>query len=147
MRDPRWLDWLGVALLTLAAVLAALIEALLVPYYIDGDIAPIAVVLSVASNAGLPWLASQLVARAAARLAPFLGWLAVMIGFGVVGRPEGDVILPGSPSSAVYVTYAVLLGGALVGAVTQVWLSPPPGRAVNPRTGRDSPLSAPPGRR
>jgi hypothetical protein len=61
-----------------------------------------------------------------AALAPFAAWLIVMIGFGVLSRPEGDVILPGSPAAAQFVTYAVLLGGALTGTITMVALSPPP---------------------
>ncbi len=141
------LDWLGVAVLACAGALAALLEAVLVPYYIDGVIAPVAIVLAIASNLALPWLAGQLIPRTAARLLPFLAWLAVMVAFGVIGRPEGDVILPGSPHSEEYVGYAVLLGGALVGTITQVLLNPAPTSRVNPRTGRGSPLSAPPGRR
>ena len=124
---PTAADWLGVALLTASALLAALIEALLVPYYIDGVIAPLTIALAAATNVALPWLANGLIPRATARLAPFLAWLVVMIGFGVYTRPEGDVILPGGgPGGVQYVTYGVLLGGALVGTVAQVWLSPPP---------------------
>jgi hypothetical protein len=125
------LDWFGVTLLALAGALAALLEALLVPFYIDGVIAPVAVALAVASNLALPWLAGTLVPRTSARLAPFGTWLIVVIVFAVVTRPEGDVILPGSPSAEEYVTYGVLLGGALVGAVTQVWLNPPPASRVS----------------
>jgi hypothetical protein len=102
------------------------LESLLVPLYVGSLIAPVAVVLALASNVALPWLANTLVQSAPARLAPFLTWLIVMVGFGVLARPEGDVILPGSPSDVVWVTYAALLGGALVGTVTMVWLAPPP---------------------
>lgn len=123
---PGWLDWAGVALITACGALAALVEALLVPLFVGRLVAPVSVVLALASNAALPWLAGTLVPRPVARLAPFLAWLIVMIGFGVVARPEGDVILPGSPGNVVWVTYVVLLGGALVGTVTLVWLSPPP---------------------
>ena len=48
-----------------------------------------------ASNVGLPWLADSLVSKALSRVAPFGAWLIVMVGFGVLSRPEGDVILPG----------------------------------------------------
>jgi hypothetical protein len=119
-------DWLGVALVALCGALAAVIEALLVPLYIGSVVAPIAAVLAVASNVALPRLARGLVPSTPAAIAPFLTWLIVMIGFGVLTRPEGDVILPGSPAGAEYVTYAVLLGGALAGTVTIVMLTPPP---------------------
>jgi hypothetical protein len=126
MRSTGWIDWAGVALICGCAALAAFLEALLVPLYAGSVVVPVAVVLALASNAVLPRLADQLVASAPARLAPFLTWLLVMIVFGVLARPEGDVILPGSPAAAEYVTYGMLLGGALVGTVTMVWLAPPP---------------------
>lgn len=137
-----WLDVAGVVVVALCGALAALIESLLVPLYIDGTIAPLAVLLALVGNAVLPWLARSLIPRGVAALAPFLTWLIVMIGFGVYSRPEGDVILPGSPHAQEYVTYAVLLGGALVGTVTLVWLNP-----ATPRTGPGSPPSGLPGRR
>jgi hypothetical protein len=126
VRSTNWVDVAGVALIALCAALAAVIEALLVPFYIGSVIAPVAVLLSLASNAVLPRLADTLVPTMAARLAPFGTWLIVMIGFGVLARPEGDVILPGAPQGEQFVTYGVLLGGALVGTVTMVWLAPPP---------------------
>ena len=43
------------------------------------------------------------------RGAPAAGWLAVVVGFGVLTRPEGDVILPGGTLQ--WVTYAMVLGG------------------------------------
>jgi hypothetical protein len=123
---PGWVDWAGVVLIAACGALAAVLESLLVPLFVGSVIAPVAVVLALASNVVLPRLADTLVQSAPARLAPFLTWLVVMVGFGVLARPEGDVILPGSPSNVVWVTYAVLLGGALVGTVTMVWLAPPP---------------------
>jgi hypothetical protein len=122
-------DRIGVALLALSGALAALFEVLLVPLYAGSVVVPVSVLLTLLSNSVLPWLARSLVPSTPAALAPFLAWLVVAVGFGVFGRPEGDVILPGAPSAIVYVTYAVLLGGTLIGTVTVVWLSPPPGRA------------------
>jgi hypothetical protein len=49
-----------------------------------------------------------------------------MIGFGVMARPEGDVILPGAPGTVEAVVYGVLLGGALAGTVSVVTSAPPP---------------------
>jgi hypothetical protein len=121
------LDWLGLLLVALSGALAALIETLLVPVYAGSAVVPVAVVLSLASNALLPRLGRAVVPRTFGALAPFLTWLIVVIGFGVLSRPEGDVILPGAPNAVEYVVYGVLLGGALVGTVTIVMLTPSPG--------------------
>ena len=130
---PSWLDWAGVLVIALCGVLAAFLEALLVPLYLGSVIFPVAVLFSLVSNAGLPRLSRALVPRTAAAIAPFLTWLAVMIFFGVLARPEGDVILPGAPTGAELVTYGVLLGGAIVGTVTIVQTSPPPPSRGEPR--------------
>ena len=118
-------DRAGVAVIALCGALAGLLESLLVPLYWGSAIFPIAAVLAVVSNAVLPRLARALVPSTGAALAPFLGWLVVVVGFGVVTRPEGDVILPGAPATLEFVTYGLLLGGALAGTVTVVWISPP----------------------
>lgn len=123
-----WPDWLGVVLLGMCAALSALVEALLVPLYAGQVIVPIAVVLAVAGNVLLPRLARGLVPRTAAALVPLLTWLVVIVGFGVITRPEGDVILPGAPAGAEWVTYGVLFGGAIAGAVTVMVIAPPPQR-------------------
>jgi hypothetical protein len=120
------LDRAGLVVVALCGALAALIETLLVPLYDGSVIVPVSVVLALASNAVLPRLARALVPTTFAALLPFATWLIVVIGFGVIARPEGDVILPGAPTGAEYVTYAVLLGGALVGTVTIVMLTPSP---------------------
>jgi hypothetical protein len=133
-----WLDWAGVGLVALSAALAALLEALLVPYYVGSVVVPIAVVLAVVSNVWLPRLARQLVPTTLAMATPFLTWLIVMVGFGVLARPEGDVILPGGSGAVHWVTYGVLLGGALVGTVNLVVLSTPAPPRAGP-TGRPAP--------
>ena len=122
--ETSWLDWVGVAVLTLCGALAALLESLLVPLYLGSTIFPIAIVFALASNVALPRLALSLVPRMAAALGPFIGWLIVVVGFGAIGRPEGDVILPGAPGDLSGVTYGVLLGGAFAGVATVVWFSP-----------------------
>lgn len=121
-------EWFGLVLVALCGALAGLLEVLLVPLYAGGVIVPVAVVLSLLSNFALPRLAHTLRPTAPAALAPFLLWLVVVIGFGVVTRPEGDVILPGAPNTVVYVVYGMLLGGALVGTVTVVMSSPAPAK-------------------
>jgi hypothetical protein len=124
--QPGALDWAGVALLTLTGALAGLVETLLVPLYAGSVVAPVSVLLAIASNIALPRLARALVPRTAAALAPFAGWLVVVILFGVLARPEGDVVLPGAPAALQYVTYGVVFGGALAGTATLVMMTPPP---------------------
>jgi hypothetical protein len=118
-------DGLGVLLVTLCGALAALFETLLVPLYAGPALVPVAILLALISNVALPRMARTLVPRTLAAMAPFAAWLVVVLGFGTIARPEGDVILPGAPSSVEFVTYGVLLGGALAGTATVVWLSPP----------------------
>jgi hypothetical protein len=122
--EANELDWAGVAVLTLCGALAGLLESLLVPLYLGSTIFPIAIVFALGFNVALPRLALVLVPRMAAALGPFIGWLVVVVGFGAIGRPEGDVILPGAPGELSFVTYGVLLGGAFAGVATVVWFSP-----------------------
>lgn len=124
--DVGWPDWAGVLLICLVALLAALLEALLVPFYLGTVIAPVSVVGGVVGNVVLPRMARALVPRTLVAALPFLVWLVVVIGFGVVARPEGDVILPGAPHAVEWVVYGLLLGGGLAGTVTVVMSAPPP---------------------
>jgi hypothetical protein len=123
---PTALDWVGVVVLSLCGALAGFLETLLVPLYAGSVIVPLSVLLAVASNVALPRMARALVPRTVVALAPFAAWLIVVVAFGLVARPEGDVVLPGSPASLQYVTYGVILGGALAGTATIVLLTPPP---------------------
>jgi len=119
-------DWFAVALLAACGVLAGLLETLLVPLYVGATVFPLAVLLALVTNVLLPWLARAAVPRTPAILAPFAGWLLAVLGFGAVGRPEGDVILPGSRSSLEYVTYGIIIGGFIAGVATVIWLTSPP---------------------
>ncbi|MDT4919008.1 MAG: hypothetical protein QOH89_3708 [Pseudonocardiales bacterium] len=118
-------DWFGVALLTASGVLAGLLETLLVPLYVGSTVFPVAIVMSLVSNVLLPWLARLLVPTTVGVLLPFGGWLLAVLVFGAAGRPEGDVILPGSPNSLSYVTYGVIIGGFVAGVATVIWLTAP----------------------
>ena len=118
------LAWFAVVLICLCAALAAVLEALLVPLYDGTKLVPIAVVAALASNVALPRLARTVVPAMLGVALPFVSWLVVIIGFGVLGRPEGDVILPGGDPQ--WVAYGVLLGGALAGTLTVVTSAPRP---------------------
>lgn len=125
---PGLPDWAGVALICAVAALAAVLETLFVPFYLGTVIAPFAVLGALVSNTVLPRMARTLVPTTTGAVLPFLSWLVVIIGFGVVARPEGDVILPGAPGTVEAVVYGVLLGGALAGTVSVVTSAPPPVR-------------------
>ncbi|MDT4978100.1 MAG: hypothetical protein QOG98_3858 [Pseudonocardiales bacterium] len=110
--------WAGVALLCGCAVLAGVLALFLVPLYAGSVLVPVAVVVAVASNVALPRLARTLVETTAATVLPFVFWLLAVIIVGVLPRPEGDVVLPGGGGALQWVSYGVLLGGALAGTVT-----------------------------
>ena len=128
MTKPGLLDWAGIVVICGVAAMAAVLESLFVPYYIGTVIAPFAVLGALVSNAVLPRMARVLVPTTLAAALPFLTWLAAIVAFGVVARPEGDVILPGAPGKVEAVVYGVLLGGALAGTVSVVTSAPPPAR-------------------
>lgn len=133
--DPGVLGWVGVALVTASAAVAAWLEALLVPLYFGrtATVVPVAVVFALASNWYLPRLARSLVPRTVAAVLPFLAWLAVIFLLAAGARPEGDVILPGG-GAVEYVGYGVMFGGALVGVLSIVFSAPPPQpRSPGPR--------------
>jgi hypothetical protein len=117
------LDWLGVAMLCGCSVLAAILELMFIPLYAGSVLVPVAVAGAVVGNVVLPRLVWGLVPSTRAAGLPLLAWLLVMLAVVVLPRPEGDVLLPGG--SMTWVTYGVLLGGALAGAVTLVVLSNP----------------------
>jgi hypothetical protein len=123
---PTPWDWLGVALVTLCGALAGFLETLLAPLYVGSVVMPVSVLLAIATNVGLPRMARWFVPKMIAVLGPFLAWLAVAFFFGSIARPEGDVILATSPHALEFVTYGLLLGGALAGTATVIWLTPPP---------------------
>jgi hypothetical protein len=122
-------DRLGVVLITLTGALAGLLELFLVPLYAGSVVVPVAVLFAGVGNVVLPRMARTLVPRTVAALAPFLGWLIVVVGVGVFTRPEGDVVLPGSPRGLEYVVYGLLLVGVLAGTVSVVLAIPPPSRS------------------
>jgi len=118
--DSAGWAWVGVALLCCCAVLAAVLAVFLVPLYAGSVLVPVAVPIAVATNVVLPRLARALIQTPPATLAPFLSWLLAVIVVGVLPRPEGDVVLPGGQGALQWVSYGVLLGGALTGTVTVV---------------------------
>jgi hypothetical protein len=126
--DDDVLGWIAVGVLTACGALSALLESMLIPLYAGRVLVPVAVVFAFASNIALPRLARAAIARTSAAIAPFAGWLLVILVLNAFTRPEGDVIYPGGKGLQ-WVTYGVILGGALAGTVSIVLSVPPPPKA------------------
>jgi hypothetical protein len=118
------LGWAGVAACTGAAVLAALVESLLIPLYVGSVLVPLAPVLAVVGNIVLPSLGRRAVDRTAGAVVPFVGWLITVIALSGIARPEGDVIYPGGGGWLPWVSYGVILGGGSAGVATIVLTTP-----------------------
>jgi hypothetical protein len=127
---PGLVGWLGVTVCTAAAVLAALVESMLIPYYVGAVLVPLAPVAAVASNVFLPRLGHQALSRTLGAVLPYVGWLLAVIAFAGFTRPEGDVIYPGGGGWMQWAAYGVLLGGGTAGAVTIALTLNPPARRV-----------------
>lgn len=131
------LGWALVALITACGAVAAWLELLLTPLYLGSVIIPVTVLLALATNLTLPRLAYGVVPRMLAAVLPFGAWLGVVVVFGLVGRPEGDVILSGAGAQS-YVGYALMLGGAAVGTISIVTIVPSPSARGAGRTSQPS---------
>lgn len=111
------LEIAGIVACCVMGALAALLSVLLTPLYWGSALVPVSVVLAVASNVGLPILATRLGASRPVAAIPFVLWVVVVVALGV-SRPEGDVLLPAGNGAQPWVTYGMLLAGALAGGVT-----------------------------
>jgi hypothetical protein len=125
------LEVAGIVACCLTGALAGLVCVLLTPLYWGSVLVPVAVVLAAAGNVALPILAAL----------PFVLWLIVVVGLGS-SRPEGDVLLPAGKGAQPWVTYGMLLAGALAGGITLAT------QIGAPSTGRSGPERQPvPGHR
>jgi hypothetical protein len=112
----------GVVIFCLVGALSAVVEVLLVPFYVGSDVFPIAVLLAVVGNFALPTLVSALVDSAAATVLPVLAWLITAVALGFVNTGDGDVLVPGYGQGQ-YVALGVFFGGVLAGVVATVRVS------------------------
>jgi hypothetical protein len=107
---PRWVRIAGGVLVGAGAVEAAVLEVFYAPLRIGTVLLPISVVAAIALNV---WLPSLMVAATGNRYTPMVPgalWLLVVVGLSL-GRPEGDVLLPGN-----WVGLLLLFGGAAAAA-------------------------------
>ncbi len=101
----------GGALVVWLTVLAAVCEAFLVPLRVAGVRVPIALLLAVAVNLALPWLARWLSRSRLMTMLPALLWFLVILVL-AGGTTEGDVVLAGND----WVALTLLLAGSSAAA-------------------------------
>ncbi|CAN5371391.1 hypothetical protein BH20ACT5_BH20ACT5_06800 [soil metagenome] len=105
------------ALLVLVAALElAVLQVFLLPLRIGSVPVPLSIALAVAGNIGLTQLAYRVTRSRLLAALPMLAWLVVVIGF-AVPRPEGDVIVSGSPSNIAYLGLGVCAAAYALGRV------------------------------
>jgi membrane associated rhomboid family serine protease len=118
---PRALLLLGLVLYTIAGVLSATIEILLVPLRVGTVLVPVAVFLAIVGNIALPRLSRTLTTSLVGALPPVIAWIVTLVVL-MSTRPEGDVLLPGG-GSVQWVSYGVMLGGLFTGLITVALLA------------------------
>ncbi len=104
----------GGVLVAWLSVLTAVVEAFLVPLRVGGTHLPLALVLAVVANAGLPYLGLWLTRHRMAAMLPALLWFVVILIF-ASGTSEGDVVLAGNDWVAL--TLLLLGSGAAAAGV------------------------------
>lgn len=114
----------GYLIFALAGVLTAIYEVLLVPTRWGSTLIPLAPLLAIIGNVGLPIVARQLTHTAVSAVPPVIGWF-VTIFVLASARPEGDVLLPAGKTA--WVSYGLLICGALA-AIGTLALGEQPGR-------------------
>jgi hypothetical protein len=127
-RRPPGLDRLGVAtdvVLALLGLVLGVWGSFLVPARLFGGVEGAAVLLAVGGNLGLGVLGVRSTARPVTAAMPGLGWVVAVLVFGLVPRPEGDVVVPGrlGPDPAVATVGTLFMLGGLAGLVGAVALA------------------------
>jgi hypothetical protein len=127
---PAWVRVVGGVLVAAAALESAVLEVFYVPLRVGTTVLPVSVLAAVLLNVALPALMYAATANRLATAVPAVLWLVVVVGLSI-GRPEGDVVLPGD-----WIGLALLFGGALAAAYGLARALPPPAnvRRVPPTT-------------
>jgi hypothetical protein len=116
---PRWVRVVGGVLVSAGAVESAILEVFYAPLRIGTVLIPVAVLAAGVLNLLLPKLMYAATASRWAAVVPALLWLIIVVGLSV-GRPEGDVLLPGD-----WVGLLLLFGGAAAAAFGVARAIPP----------------------
>lgn len=100
------------ALLVVLAAELAIWEAFLVPLRVAGVLVPVAVVAAVLGNVGLG-LAGARLAGGAGAVVPGLVWVGIATLLGT-RRPEGDLVVPGTPVGLAFLVAGLLSSAGVV---------------------------------
>jgi hypothetical protein len=130
----------AVGLFTVLGAMTAALEILLVPLYIGSVIFPITLVIVLVCNSYLPRAVRMFTDSTGLALLPVAAWVVVLIYFGLVPNPMGDVLLPGYGQGQ-YVGEGLLVIGLLVGVASAALHRPSPHRPSphRPSPNRPSP--------
>jgi hypothetical protein len=107
----------AVLLFCALAALSALLEVFLVPFYVDGVIFPVTILMVLLANSLLPRMLRGLTRSPGLASLPVLVWTAIVLVLGFYPNPMGDVIVPGYGDGQ-YVGEALILVGILVGVLS-----------------------------
>lgn len=106
----------AVVLFTLLGAMSAVLEILLVPFYVAGVIFPITLVLAIAGNVFLARGLRSLVGSMGLAALPLLAWVLVVLVMGFFADSKGDVFLPGYGQGQ-YVSLGLPLVGIVAGVM------------------------------
>jgi hypothetical protein len=103
---PLWVRVAGGVLVGIGAVEAAVFEVLYAPLRVGTVLLPVSVLAALVLNWWLPKLMLAATGAPYSPIVPAALWVVVVLGLSL-GRPEGDVVLPGN-----WVGLLLLFGGA-----------------------------------
>jgi hypothetical protein len=119
---PLWVRIVGGVLVGAAAVESAVLEVFYSPLRIGTVLLPVSVLAAFVLNVLLPKWMLAATGNRWSPIVPAALWVIVVIGLSM-GRPEGDVVLPGD-----WVGLLLLFGGAGAAAYGVARAVPPPAR-------------------
>jgi len=109
----------AVVIFCLVGVISAIIEVLLIPFYVGGRIFPITVLITIVLNIALPILVRMTVEWNWAIALPVVAWVVTIITLGYANTGHGSVLVPGYGDGE-WVGLAVFFVGTLAGFVSVI---------------------------
>lgn len=103
-----------IGLLTLYAVVFAVLEVLYLPVYIGSVAVPLGALGAALTNAALSRAAGWFTARTSIAAVPLLGWLTTVLIL-ASGGPGGDILVPGNWRALLLLGLGLLPAGVVLG--------------------------------